>query len=186
VNALKQGAPEQEILSLFRHPETKEQAFNLLVTTYKVQLYWHCRKILIRHDDADDALQNTFLKVWTHLERFRSEAGLYTWLFRIATNESLTILKQRKRKILSDAGTEYENLLAETLEADEYFDGDEAEARLQKAVLALPEKQRLVFNMKYFDEMKYEEISDILETSVGALKASYHHAVKKIENYLKS
>lgn len=178
------GVSDEDILKIYREPGGKEKAFALMVERYRQPLYWHCRKIIIRHEDADDALQNTFLKAWSNLDRFRGDSGLYTWLYRIATNESLDLLNQKKRKLLSDSGEAYENLLAETLEADEYFDGDEAEAKLQRAVLSLPEKQRLVFNMKYFDDMKYEDISSVLETSVGALKASYHHAVKKIESAL--
>jgi RNA polymerase sigma-70 factor (ECF subfamily) len=139
--------------------------------------------MVIKHEDTDDALQNTFIKVWGNLDNFRSESGLYTWLYRIATNEALTLLKKKKRKYLLPL-TDVENQLANTLEADEEFNGTDIQKKLQKALLTLPEKQRLVFHMKYFDDMKYEEISEILSTSVGALKASYHHAVKKIENYL--
>jgi len=158
----------------------KEEAFKQLVGKYQERLYWHIRKIVISHEDADDVLQNTLIKVWKSLPDFRSESGLYTWLYRIATNEALTLLKQNKRRILSPSGDQ-EMRLSDQLEADPFFDGDEASLKLQRAILKLPEKQRLVFNMKYFDEMKYEEISAILGTSVGALKASYHHAVKKLE-----
>lgn len=158
----------------------KEEAFNQLVQRYQERLYWHIRKIVISHEDADDVLQNTLIKVWKSLPGFRSESGLYTWLYRIATNESLTLIKKNKRRFLSPAGDQEKNL-SDLLEADPFFDGDEASQKFQRAILKLPEKQRLVFNMKYFDEMKYEEISSILGTSVGALKASYHHAVKKLE-----
>ena len=136
------------------------------------------------HDDTDDVLQNTFIKIWKGLQNFRSDAKLFTWMYRIATNESLTFIADKQKKILGFANGEVEDMLLANLEADEYFDGDQAQLELQKAILKLPEKQRLVFNMKYFDELKYEEISEILETSVGALKASYHHAVKKIESFL--
>jgi RNA polymerase sigma-70 factor (ECF subfamily) len=158
----------------------KETAFSLLVNTYQQRLYWHIRKIVVSHDDADDLLQNVFIKVWKNIDSFREDSSLFTWLFRIATNESLSFLQQKKRRnIFSiDGVSEY---LVETYETDAHFEGEELQKRLQLAVLKLPEKQRLVFNMKYYDEMKYEEIAEILKTSVGALKASYHHAVKKIE-----
>ena len=179
------GISDEEIVTLFNDSFEKERAFTLLVKKYQERLYWHCRKLVLNHEDADDALQNTMVKVWKNLDTFRGDSSLFTWIFRIATNESLTLLRTRKRhdlKINSDQ--DFESNLSESLEADPYFDGNEAQLKLQKAVLALPEKQRLVFNMKYFDEMRYEDISAILTTSVGALKASYHHAVKKIEKFL--
>ncbi len=175
---------DREIIEGALSPGKAEQAFKQLVLKYQERLYWHIRKIVISHEDADDVLQNTLIKVWKSLPGFRSESGLYTWLYRIATNESLTLLKQNKRRILSPWGDSAMRQ-SEQLEADPFFDGDEASLKLQKAILKLPEKQRLVFNMKYFDEMKYEEMSEILQTSVGALKASYHHAVKKLEIKLK-
>ncbi len=150
---------------------------------YQERLYWHVRRIVISHDDADDVIQNTFLKVWKNLENFRRDSGLFTWLFRIATNEALTLLKKQKRNHLLP-WSDYEKYLEENLESDTYFSGDALARKLQKALIRLPEKQRLVFNMKYFEEMKYEEMAAILNTSVGALKASYHHAVKKLEKYL--
>ncbi len=150
---------------------------------YQERLYWHVRRIVISHDDADDVIQNTFLKVWKNLENFRRDSGLFTWLFRIATNEALTLLKKQKRNNLLP-WSDYEKYLEENLESDTYFSGDVLARKLQKALIRLPEKQRLVFNMKYFEEMKYEEMAAILNTSVGALKASYHHAVKKLEKYL--
>ena len=150
---------------------------------YQEKLYWHIRKIVIRHDDADDVLQNTFIKVWKSLDKFREASKLYTWLYRIATNESLTFLKQQKTKYLLPL-EDHENSLKNSLMSDVYFNGDEIQLKLQKAILTLPEKQRIVFNMKYFDEMKYDDMAEILKTSVGALKASFHHAVKKIEKYL--
>lgn len=176
---------DKELLAQFRNPETRNYAFNLLVREYQKRLYWHIRKILIDHEDTDDVLQNVFIRAWRHLDGFKEESQLYTWLYRIATNEALTFLNQKKKR----AGVpidEVSGFLANTLESDSYFKGDEIQILLQKAILTLPDKQRIVFNMKYFDEMKYEEMSEILETSVGALKASYHHAVKKIEEFLKN
>jgi len=173
---------DKELLDLFKETDKRNYAFNLIVRKYQQKLYWHIRKIVIKHDDADDILQNTFIKVWKGLEGFREDSKLYTWLYRIATNESLTFLKQQKTKYLLPI-IDYENQLSETLESDKYFNGDEIQLKLQKAILNLPEKQRVVFNLKYFEEMKYEDMSEVLGTSVGALKASYHHAVKKIENY---
>jgi len=173
---------DKELLNLFKETDKRNYAFNLIVRKYQQKLYWHIRKIVIKHDDADDILQNTFIKVWKGLEGFREDSKLYTWLYRIATNESLTFLKQQKTKYLLPI-IDYENQLSETLESDKYFNGDEIQLKLQKAILNLPEKQRIVFNLKYFEEMKYEDMAEVLATSVGALKASYHHAVKKIENY---
>jgi RNA polymerase sigma-70 factor (ECF subfamily) len=176
---------EREIIQDLKDPETKEETFNHLVATYQERLYYHIRKIVITHHDADDVLQNTFLKVWRSLSGFRAESEVYTWLYRIATNEALSFLKQKKKRGYAP-WVDVEQKLAEQLESDPWFDGDQAQLSLQKAVLKLPEKQRLVFNMKYFDELKYEDMAEILGTSVGALKASYHHAVKKIEKSLKS
>jgi RNA polymerase sigma-70 factor (ECF subfamily) len=173
---------DKELLELFRDAERRNFAFNLIIRKYQQKLYWHIRKMVIKHDDTDDILQNTFIKVWKGLDGFREDSKLYTWLYRIATNESLTFLKQQKTKYLLPIA-DYENQLKETLESDENFNGDDIQIKLQKAILGLPEKQRIVFNMKYFDEIKYEEMSVILNTSVGALKASFHHAVKKIEKY---
>jgi RNA polymerase sigma-70 factor (ECF subfamily) len=174
---------DKDILELFRSEERRDFAFNLIVRKYQERLYWHIRRILIDHEDTDDILQNTFIKAWNGLETFREASALFTWLYRIATNEAMTFLKQKKRKYLLPL-TDVEKQLRNTIETDEYFDGDELHMKLQKAILTLPEKQRLVFNMKYFGEMKYEEIAAVMNTSVGALKASFHHAVKKIEKYL--
>ena len=174
---------DKDLLELFRSEERKEYAFNLIVRRYQERLYWHIRRILIDHDDTDDILQNTFIKAWNGLETFREASALFTWLYRIATNEALTFLKQKRRKYFLPL-MDVEKQLSNTIETDEYFDGNELQMKLQKAILTLPEKQRIVFNMKYFDEMKYEEIASIMNTSVGALKASFHHAVKKIEKYL--
>jgi RNA polymerase sigma factor (sigma-70 family) len=174
---------DRELLELLRNDDSKDFAFNIIVRKYQERIYWHIRKIVINHADTDDIMQNTFVKVWKALEGFRGASGLYTWLYRIATNEALTFLKRKKRRLfmpLADVNKQ----LADTLETDKYFCGDELQLKLQKALLTLPEKQRLVFNMRYFDDMKYEEIAQILNVSVGALKASYHHAVKKIEKYI--
>jgi len=174
-----------ELIKLFRHENKRERAFSLIVKKYQQKLYWHIRKLVISHDDSDDVLQNTFVKAWKGLLKFREESQLYTWLYRIATNESLTFLKNKRRK-LSSSIEDYQNQLADSLESDEYYTGDEIQKKLQKAILRLPDKQRLVFNMRYFDDIKYDEIAEMVGTSVGALKASYHHAVKKIEDYLKN
>ncbi|HRG37456.1 MAG TPA: sigma-70 family RNA polymerase sigma factor [Bacteroidia bacterium] len=176
---------DKELLEKFRKEETRNYAFNLLVREYQKRLYWHIRKILIDHDDTNDVLQNVFIKVWRNLQGFKGESQLYTWLYRIATNESITFLNQKKRRagVPLDEGSSF---LGVSLQSDAHFKGDEIQAKLQKAILTLPDKQRIVFNMKYFDNMKYEEMSRVLETSVGALKASFHHAVKKIETYLTS
>jgi RNA polymerase sigma-70 factor (ECF subfamily) len=158
-------------------------AFNLIIRKYQKQIYWHIRRIVISHDDANDIVQNTFIKVWENLKSFRKEAKLYTWLYQIATNEAINFLKKKRTKFLIPI-VDVEAQLSEKLEDDNYFSGDEIQIKLQKALLTLPEKQRIVFNMRYFDELSYEEISEILGTSVGALKASYHHAMKKIEKFI--
>ncbi|MEZ4999236.1 MAG: RNA polymerase sigma factor [Bacteroidales bacterium] len=174
---------DSEILREFRND--REKGFRLLVTEYRERLYFHIRRIVILHDDADDALQNTFIKAWKSLDSFRSDSSLYTWLYRIATNEALAQLKSRKKNgtIVFD---NVDSFFAVSREGDAYFDGDQAEKKLRNAILKLPDKQRLVFQMKYYDDMPYEQISRIVDTSVGALKASYHHAVKKIEEYLEN
>jgi len=173
---------DKELLEMFRKIDTKSYAFNLIVRKYQERLYWHIRRIVIDHDDSDDVIQNTFLKVWCGLETFREDSQLFTWLYRIATNEALTFIKKKRTKYLLPL-VDVEQQLARSLESDVYFNGDEIQVKLQNAILKLPDKQRIVFNMKYFEEMKYEEISEALGTSVGALKASFHHAVKKIEKY---
>lgn len=173
---------DEELLSLLREPDTIREGFSKLVSEYSEQLYWQIRKMVLSHDDANDILQEVFIKAWSSIDNFRGEAKLSTWLYRIAINESITFInKMRAQNNISI--DEDDSFLINQLEGDQYFDGDETQKLLQKAVLTLPEKQRLVFQMKYFDEMKYEEMSEILGTSVGALKASYHHAVKKIENF---
>ncbi len=175
---------DKELLEIFKN-DNANYAFNLLVSKYQKKLYWHIRKIVISHNDTDDVLQNTFIKTWQNLSKFREEANLYTWLYRIATNESITFLN-KKRKQNHYSIDEEDSFLINTIKSDELFDGDEIQMKLQKAILTLPQKQRIVFNMKYFDEIKYEDMSKILETSVGALKASYHHAVKKIETFFEN
>jgi RNA polymerase sigma-70 factor (ECF subfamily) len=176
---------EQELAEKFMSRNSREQAFKLIISEYQERLYWHIRKIVIRHEDADDVLQNTFIKVWQNADSFRGDSSIFTWLYRIATNESLNFLrkeKNRNRLSWDDIGSK----LAGTLESDEFFNGDVIQKKFQEAILTLPERQRLVFNMKYFDELKYEEIAEILDLTVGALKASYHHAVKKIKNILEN
>jgi len=173
---------DDDLLRRFRDESSRSSAFSVMVTRYSERLYWHIRKMVIVHEDADDVLQNTFLKAWKRLDSFKGEAQLYTWLYRIATNESINFLNQkRNRQMIPLEDAEY--LLSQSLHHDAYFSGDELQMQLQEAILSLPEKQRIVFNMRYFDEMPYEEMSEILGTSVGALKASYHHAVRKIKDW---
>ncbi|MBL1181063.1 MAG: sigma-70 family RNA polymerase sigma factor [Bacteroidetes bacterium] len=176
---------DSELLSMFSDENSQNYAFNLIVKKYQQKIYWHIRRMVIDHDDANDVTQNTFIKAWKGLETFKQEAQLYTWLYRIATNESINFLN-KKRKVLLLPLIDVERELSNKLEADAYFSGNVIQKKLQKALLQLPEKQRIVFNLKYFEEMKYEDMSTILNTSVGALKASYHIAVKKIEEYLKT
>jgi RNA polymerase sigma factor (sigma-70 family) len=174
---------DSELLVLFRDPATKESAYTSIIRKYQEKLYWHVRRMVVDHDDANDVLQNVFIRVWNGLENFREDAQLYTWLYRIATNESLTFLEQQKKRSsvsLSDVGSGLEN----KIKADKHFDAAKLEWKLQLAIQQLPEKQRVVFSLRYYDEMPYEEMSRVLETSEGALKASYHHAVKKIEDYI--
>ncbi|CAM1367577.1 RNA polymerase subunit sigma-70 [Tenacibaculum soleae] len=166
-------------------PKTKELAFKQLVSLYKERLYWHIRKIVISHHDADDVLQNTFIKIFKNIDSFKKDSKLYSWMYRIATNESITFINKRAREKNIDI-TDYQQELVSNLDNDNWFTGEEIQLILQKAIATLPQKQQLVFNMKYFDEMKYQQISEILETSVGALKASYHIAVKKIEQFIKN
>ena len=176
---------DSEILKKFAQENTRDEAFRLLLTKYQQKVYWHIRRMVISHDDTDDLVQDVFLKVWKSLSNFRNDSQLYTWLYRIATNESITFLKRKKiRNSVSIDDDDGKNMV-KTLAESPYFDGDKAQMKLQKALLTLPEKQRLVFNMKYFDDLKYEDISEILGTSVGALKASFHIAVKKIEHIFK-
>jgi len=175
---------DKELLLLFRDASTKERAFTNIIKKYQEKLYWHIRRMVVEHEDANDVLQNMFIKVWNGLENFREDSHLYTWLYRIATNESLTFLEQRKKRMaISIDGTE-ESGLTNSIKADKHFDPNKLEWKLQVAIQHLPEKQRVVFSLRYYDEMPYEEMSRVLETSEGALKASYHHAVKKIEDFI--
>jgi len=174
---------EQELITSLKNPNTLNSAFKELLNQYKERLYWHIRKIVIDHDDTDDVLQNTFIKVYRNIDKFKEDSKLYSWMYRIATNESITFINQRAKKNNS-ATEEVQQVLLNNLTSDEYFDGDDAQIKLQKAIATLPQKQQLVFNMKYFDAIKYKEMSEILETSEGALKASYHIASKKIEAYI--
>lgn len=171
---------DQEILTMAQIPRQREEAFSMLVEKYRQRLYWHLRKMVLVHEDADDLLQNTFIKVWKNLGNFRGDSALFTWLYRIATNEALNHLNKKRTELLNSFD-DLESVMSGQLDEDPLFNGDEIQKRLQKSILTLPDKQRLVFNMKYFDEMKYEEMAEILNTSVGALKASYFHAVRKIE-----
>lgn len=174
---------ETELLQMLASPHQKAKAFSGLVRTWQERIYWHIRKMVLSHDDANDVMQNTFMKAWNGIDNFRGESMISTWLYRIATNETLTFLTNKRLKNLQSMDDE-ESLMFQQLQADSYFDGNEAELKLQKAILSLPEKQRLVFNMKYFEDITYEEMETILGTTVGALKASYHHAVKKIERFM--
>lgn len=174
---------DEEILNLFKQADTREKGFSLLVRKYQEKLYWHIRRLVIDHEDANDVCQNMFIKVWSNLDKFKENSKLYTWLYRIATNESLTFMSQKKRNNTVQIETDDYDL-SEQLSADPYFEGDTLQIKLQNAIAALPEKQRVVFLMRYYDEVKYEDMSEVLDTSVGALKASYHHAAKKIEKYL--
>ncbi|MDB2456388.1 RNA polymerase sigma factor [Flavobacteriaceae bacterium] len=169
------------LINALQDPKTQEIGFKTLIKEYQQPLYWHIRKIVLDHEDADDVLQNTYIKIFKNIKNFRGDSKLYSWMYRIATNESLTFIKQKSKK-LGLSTNEYTEKQVNKLEADVYFEGDEIARKLQLAIAKLPEKQRLVFNLRYFDELKYDEISEILETSIGSLKASYHHAVKKIKN----
>lgn len=176
---------EKLFIETLINPKTQNTAFKQLVQRYQKPLYYHIRNIVLNHDDADDVLQNTFIKVFSNIGNFKGDSKLYSWMFRIATNESLTFIEQRaKKQGISNIEVQQKAIL--NLESDVYFEGNEIQLQLQKAIATLPEKQQLVFKMKYFEEMKYENISEILDTSVGGLKANYHHAVKKIEEYLKN
>ena len=174
---------DKELLEQFRDPATKEAGYTRLIKKYQEKLYWHIRRMVVEHEDANDVLQNMFIKVWNGLENFREASQLYTWLYRIATNECLTFLEQQKKRS-SVSLSDVEGGLSNKLQADKHFDSNKLEWKLQVAIQQLPEKQRVVFNLRYYDEMPYEKMSKVLETSEGALKASYHHAVKKIEDFI--
>lgn len=174
---------EKEFIQNLLNPKTQNEAFQKLLLDYQKPLYNHIRNIVLNHDDTDDVLQNTFVKVFQNLKKFKGESKLFSWMYRIATNEAITFINKKAKK----NGTTSEFLqtkIVENLEADSHFDGDAIQIKLQKAIVNLPEKQQLVFKMRYFEEIKYEEMSQVLGTSVGALKASYHHAVKKIEIFM--
>lgn len=174
---------DSELLTQFRNPSTRESAFTAIIKKYQERLYWHVRRMVVEHEDANDVLQNVFIKVWNGLENFREDAQLYTWLYRIATNECLSYLEQQKKRT-AVSWDEVESNLENKIKADKDFDANKLEWKLQLAIQQLPEKQRVVFSLRYYDEMPYEEMSRVLETSEGALKASYHHAVKKVEDYI--
>jgi RNA polymerase sigma-70 factor (ECF subfamily) len=175
---------EDLLVAQLKNSDTQEQAFRNLMLLYKKRLYWHIRKIVLSHEDADDVLQNTFIKVFKNIKKFNAESKLYSWMYRIATNEAITFINKKAKKKHVDI-SELQHTMAKDLQSDQYFSGNEIQLILQQAIVTLPQKQQLVFNLKYFEEMKYAEMSEILDTSVGALKASYFHAVKKIERYLK-
>ena len=176
---------DAELLVEFRNPITKEKAFTSIIKKYQEKLYWHLRRMVVEHEDANDVLQNVLIRVWNGLENFREDSQLYTWLYRVATNECLTFLEQKKKRSaisLSNEETGMEN----KIRADSHFDGNKLEWKLQLGIQQLPDKQKIVFQLRYYDEMPYEKMSRVLDTSEGALKASYHHAVKKIEEYIKN
>jgi RNA polymerase sigma-70 factor (ECF subfamily) len=176
---------DAELLLQFKEPATKERAYTAIIKKYQERLYWHIRRLVVTHDDTNDVLQNVFIRVWKGLENFKEESQLYTWLYRIATNESLTFLEgQKKRAAISLS--DVEGGLSNSLKAEKNFDANKLEWKLQIAIQQLPEKQRVVFTLRYYDEMPYEEMSRVLDTSAGALKASYHHAVKKIEDFIRN
>ena len=174
---------DEELLNMFFEGDNPDYAFNLIVRNYQEAVYRHVRRMVISHDDANDVVQDVFVKAWQAMSGFRKDSGLYTWLYRIATNEALTFLKRKKTRYFLPL-IDLSKQLEETIESDVYYQGSDIEKKIQKAILKLPDKQRAVFNLRYFDEMKYEEMAEVLNTSVGALKASYHHAVKKIEQFL--
>lgn len=175
---------EKLLVAQLKNSDTQEKAFRHLMTLYKERLYWHIRKIVLSHDDADDILQNTFIKVFKNIHSFKENSKLYSWMYRIATNEAITFINKKAAKQQVDL-SELQHKMVDNLQDDSYYNGEEIQLILQKAIIKLPHKQQLVFNMKYFDEMKYSDMSEILGTSIGALKASYFHAVKKIEEFLK-
>ena len=176
---------DSELLEKFRDENTRSYAFNLIVRKYQQRIYWHIRRIVIDHEDANDVVQNVFIKVWKALDKFREDSQLYTWLYRIATNEAITFLNSKRKRFFVPL-VDVEHELSNNLSGDSNFSGDKIMLKLQQAILKLPTQQRIIFNMKYFDGLKYDEIAVILNLTTGALKASYHHAVKKLEKYLTS
>lgn len=183
MNAIAATASDKELLEAFRKEKSRAAAFEAIIKKYQQKVYWHARRMVIDHDDADDVTQNTFIKAWENLENFREEAKLFTWLFRVATNEALAFLNKKKASLYSSIDDAVNELSSKITHGDG-FSGNEIQRKLQLAILTLPDKQRAVFNMKYFDELTYDEMAEITGTSVGALKASYHHAVKKIEIFV--
>ncbi len=180
---------DSEILNLFQNEQSREKAFTHLVKKYQERLYWHIRRMLVHHEDTNDVLQNMFVKIWRNLANFRQDSSLYTWMYRIATNETLTYLEQQKKRrslSISDDGSELGNVLSNSLKAEKGFDPNNLEWKLQLAIQSLPEKQRAVFTLRYYDEMPYEKMAEVLETSEGSLKASYHHAAKKVEEFIRT
>ncbi|MCH5222672.1 MAG: sigma-70 family RNA polymerase sigma factor [Muribaculaceae bacterium] len=182
--AYKAPIDEKELVKQLKNESTAAKAFETLLQAYTEPVYWQIRRMVLNHDDANDIAQNVFIKAWTNLHNFRGDAKLSTWLFKIAVNESINFINKEKNRQQHFSEKDDDSFLIKNLEADSHFDGDALQLELQTAIAKLPEKQRLVFNMRYYDEMKYEDMSEILGTSVGALKASYHHAVKKITDYL--
>lgn len=178
-----QELSDTELISQFRVKDTREKAFTQIVNKYKEKLYWHIRRLVVSHEDADDILQNVFIKVWKGLDNFREESQLFTWLYRIATNESISHI-QKLKKLRAVSFDNEDKILSEKIKADDFFDASKLEWKLQLAIQTLPEQQRLVFNLRYYDEMPYSEMSEILHVTTGSLKASYHHAARKIEDYL--
>lgn len=178
------NASDEKLVQQLQDPASREEAFRELLKLYQERLYWQIRNILKNHEDTDDVLQNTFIKIFRNIEKFKGESQLFSWMYRIATNEAITFLNNRAKK-QQISSEELQQQIVDNLVNDVYFEGDEIQLKLQKAIATLPERQQQVFNMKYFQELKYKEISDILGTSEGALKASYHHATKKIEDFLK-
>lgn len=176
---------ELDLISRLQNDDTKETAFRELLSLYKERLYWHIRKIVISHDDTDDVLQNTFIKIFRSIDNFKGDSKLYSWMYRIATNESITHINKNAKR-LKISNEEVQNNVINNLQADVYFEGNDIQIKLQRAIATLPQKQQLVFNMRYFDDMKYKDMANVLETSEGALKASYHIAAKKIQTFLTS
>ena len=181
---MKLSWTDEEIIEKIQDVKTINYGFNLLMDKYQEKVYWVIRRMVIEHEAADDVAQETFVKVWKNIESFKGDSKLYTWIYRIATNEALNHLRKKKRRFFLPIG-DVEHELRSSLDADVYYTGDDIQLKLQKALLKLPEKQRLVFNMKYFEEMKFKDIAEVMEVSVGSLKAQYHHAVKKIEKFIK-
>ncbi|WP_373056011.1 RNA polymerase sigma factor [Zunongwangia sp. H14] len=176
---------ENELVERLKHKATAQDAFRELVSIHKERLYWHIRNMVKNHDDTDDILQNTFIKIFKNIRNFKGESRLFSWMYRIATNEAITFINKKARKLQITSEDLQERLIS-NLQSDVYFDGNDIELKLQRAIASLPAKQQQVFNMKYFEELKYREMAEILETSEGALKASYHIAAKKIEEFLKT